>query len=274
MMIQVACLQLNAQSDRLTNLRFAESLIREAASKGATFVLTPENTCGIYPDARTKLAETVSQNEHPAISLFSGLAQELGIWLLAGSLAIKISDHQVHNRSFLFGPDGKIAATYNKIHLFDVQLPTGEVLRESETVCAGNEAVVVQTAFCKLGLTICYDVRFPELYKALAQAGAQIITVPSAFTVPTGKAHWSTLLRARAIETGSFILAPAQTGSHNSVRHTYGHSMIINPWGEVIAQAESQTGFISAELDLDAVFKARSAIPSLLHGRAFHLREE
>ena len=184
-------------------------------------------------------------------------------------MSIKLGDNRIANRSFLFSDTGEIVARYDKIHLFDVDLPTGESHRESDLVRPGEEAVVAETPWAIIGLSICYDLRFAYLYRDLAKAGASILTVPAAFTVPTGKAHWETLLRARAIETGSFVLAPAQCGEHEGGRQTYGHSLIIGPWGEVLADAGEDTGFIIAELDLSAVEKAREAIPALKHDRAY-----
>ena len=177
------------------------------------------------------------------------LAKELNVWLLIGSLAIKVSDTKTANRSFLFAPDGNIMARYSKIHLFDVALASGEVYRESNTVAGGDEAVVADTAFGPIGLSICYDLRFPQLYRRLAQKGAFLFTVPSAFTVPTGEAHWHVLLRARAIENGAFVIAPAQGGTHANGRKTYGHSLIVAPWGEVLAEAGTEPGVIMADID-------------------------
>jgi len=194
---------------------------------------------------------------------FSGLARELGLWLNIGSLALRGAGEKLVNRSLLFAPDGRIAARYDKIHLFDVDLPTGETLRESQAYEGGTAAVLAETGFAPVGLTICYDVRFPHLYRALAQAGAKLFTVPSAFTVPTGEAHWHVLLRARAIETGSFVLAAAQGGRHESGRETYGHSLIVSPWGEVLAEAGIEPGVILAEIDPAAADHARARIPVL-----------
>jgi predicted amidohydrolase len=209
--------------------------------------------------------------EDQSVAGFAQLAMELGIWLNIGSLALKGDGEKLLNRSLLFRPDGTIAARYDKIHLFDVDLPTGEALRESNAYEAGKTAVTAPTPFGRLGLTICYDMRFPHLYRTLAHAGAEFFTVPSAFTVPTGRAHWHVLLRARAIETGSFVLAAAQGGRHESGRETYGHSLIVSPWGEVMAEGGTEPGVVSAELDFGKAATARRSIPALAHDRPYEL---
>jgi deaminated glutathione amidase len=191
---------------------------------------------------------------------------------LAGSLALKGTASKLLNRSLLFAPDGSVAARYDKIHLFDVDLPDGQRLRESETYDGGHDVPVAQTPWGRLGLTVCYDVRFPQVYLALAQAGAAFLTIPSAFTRVTGEAHWHVLLRARAIETGSYILAPAQGGRHESGRETYGHSLIVSPWGEIIAEAGDEPGVVMAELDAAEVLRARRRIPAIFHARSLALK--
>jgi predicted amidohydrolase len=221
------------------------------------------------PDGGAKLAQSFDEAHDPALPVFSALAKELNVWLLIGSLAIKVSDGKTANRSFLFAPDGGVAARYSKIHLFDVALASGEVYRESNTVAGGGEAVVADTALGAIGLTICYDVRFPQLYRRLAQKGAFLFTVPSAFTIPTGEAHWHVLLRARAIENGAFVIAPAQGGLHANGRKTYGHSLIVSPWGEVLAEAGTDPGVIVAEIDPTLSELAREKVPNLQHDRAF-----
>ena len=213
-----------------------------------------------------KLQSCFSADTHPAIPYYAELAKELEIWLLIGSMAIKVGD-KMANRSFLFSDKGDVVATYDKIHLFDVDLPTGESHRESDHVQAGTKAVTADTPWGKIGMSICYDVRFAYLYRKLAHMGASIMTVPAAFTVPTGQAHWKTLLRARAIETGAFVLAPGQCGEHEGGRKTYGHSLIIDPWGDVLAEADDKPCIITAELDLSVVAKTRNAIPALKHDR-------
>lgn len=261
---------MNAKADIETNLEDASTLIREAAEKGATFIATPENTDRIFMDAARKIETCPRVGEHPGVEHFSNLAKELGVTLLIGSMALKLSDTKLANRSHFFAPDGRLVTTYDKIHMFDVQLSDKEAYKESETFEGGKRSVLIETPQANIGLSICYDLRFPHLYRNLAKMGADILCVPSAFTVPTGKAHWHTLLRARAIETGCFVMAPAQVGEHHSGRLTYGHSLIIAPWGEIIAEAvEDRAGIITAELDLELVEKARKAVPSLYNGREF-----
>ncbi|HEX2758981.1 MAG TPA: carbon-nitrogen hydrolase family protein [Rhizomicrobium sp.] len=266
---KAACVQLRSSDDVAENIRETVRLVREAAARGAAFVATPENTSLMAPDGGAKLAQSYDEAHDPALPVFSDLARELKIWLLAGSLAIRVSDTKTANRSFLFAPDGHIAARYSKIHLFDVQLASGEVYRESSTVAGGGEAVVADTPWGKIGLSICYDVRFAQLYRRLAQKGAFLFTVPSAFTVPTGSAHWHVLLRARAIENGAFVIAPAQGGEHANGRKTYGHSLIVSPWGEVLAEAGTDPCVIVADIDPELSAEVRAKVPSLEHDRAF-----
>lgn len=265
--LNVALVQMNSGPAIAENLTVMEDLIREAADRGATFILTPENSCHIRAPAVEKLKSSPDELDHPAIKLAATLASELGVSLLIGSVSVKVSPDRIANRSYLFDANGDNVAKYDKIHLFDVDLETGERHRESDLVAPGTQVTVARMPFGTVGMSICYDLRFAYLYRAMAKAGATIMTVPSAFTVPTGEAHWSTLLRARAIETGSFVLAPAQTGEHEGGRRTYGHSMIVGPWGEVIAEAGDEPCVITAELDLSAVERARTAIPSLKHDR-------
>jgi predicted amidohydrolase len=266
---KAACVQLRSSDDVAENIRDTARLVREAASRGASFVATPENTTLMAPDGGAKLARSHDEAHDPALPVFSALAKELNIWLLIGSLAIKVSDSKTANRSFLFAPDGSIAARYSKLHLFDVTLASGEAYRESDTVEGGGEAVLAKTPLGVIGLSICYDVRFPHLYRRLAQDGAFLFTVPSAFTVPTGQAHWHVLLRARAIENGAFVIAPAQGGLHANGRKTYGHSLIVSPWGEILAEAGTDPGVILAEIDPHLSVQARARVPSLLHDRAY-----
>lgn len=268
-MFRAACVQLRSSDDVAANIRDTVTLVREAHARGATFIATPENTSLMAPDGGAKLTSSHPEAEDPALPVFRALARELGIWLLIGSLAIKVSDTHTANRSFLIAPDGAIAARYSKIHLFDVTLAGGESYRESGTVAGGSEAVTADTAFGRTGMTICYDVRFPHLYRRLAQKGAFLFTVPSAFTVPTGEAHWHVLLRARAIENGAFVLAPAQGGLHANGRKTYGHSLIVAPWGEILAEAGTEPCVIIADIDPELSRAARGKIPSLEHDRSF-----
>src|SRR6201996_8349896 len=266
---KAACVQLRSSDDVAENIRTTSDLIREAKGKGAQFVATPENTTLMAPDGGAKLAQSYDEAHDPALPAFAALAEELGIHLLIGLLAIKVSDTKTANRSFLIDPKGHVTARYSKIHLFDVNLPSGEKYRESNTVAGGDAAVLADTQWGKIGLTICYDLRFPQLYRALTQKGAFLLTVPSAFTETTGKAHWHVLLRARAIENGAFVLAPAQGGTHANGRKTYGHSMIVAPWGEVLAEAGTEPGVIVAEIDPAAVTDARQRVPNLQHDRDF-----
>jgi predicted amidohydrolase len=266
---KAACVQLRSSDDVAENIRETVRLVREAAARGAVFVATPENTTLMAPDGGAKLAQSYDEAHDPALPVFSDLAKELKIWLLAGSLAIRVSETKTANRSFLFAPDGRISARYSKIHLFDVQLASGEVYRESHTVAGGDEAVMAETPWGGIGLSICYDVRFPQLYRRLAQKGAFLFTVPSAFTVPTGSAHWHVLLRARAIENGAFVVAPAQGGEHANGRKTYGHSLIVSPWGDVLAEAGTDPGVIVADIDPELSAEARAKVPNLQHDRQF-----
>ncbi|HEX3808744.1 MAG TPA: carbon-nitrogen hydrolase family protein [Rhizomicrobium sp.] len=266
---RAACVQLRSSDDVEENIRTASELIREAKGQGAQFVGTPENTTLMAPDGGAKLEKSFAEDHDPALPKFRALTEELGIWLLVGSLAIKVSERKTANRSFLINPRGGIAASYDKIHLFDVDLPSGEQYRESNTVAGGDRAVLAETSWGKVGLTICYDLRFPNLYRTLSKAGAFMLTVPSAFTETTGKAHWHTLLRARAIENGAFVFAPAQGGTHANGRKTYGHSLIVSPWGEIIAEAGTEPGVIVADIDPALSQDARARIPNLQHDRDF-----
>ena len=269
MTFRTACVQLRSSDDVELNIRATCDFIRDAHGQGAQFIATPENTTLMAPDGGAKLERSFAEDSDPALPRFCALAEELGVWLLIGSLAIKVSETKTANRSFLIEPKGRIAARYDKIFLFDVDLPSGEAYRESKTVAGGNRAVVTDLPWGRLGFSICYDLRFPQLYRKLAQAGASILAVPSAFTETTGKAHWHVLLRARAIENGAFVIAPAQGGTHANGRKTYGHSMIVAPWGEILAEGGTEPGVILADIDLDAVKSARERVPSLRHDRDF-----
>src|SRR5580700_806580 len=269
-MLRVGLIQLRTPADQGAALAQAEPLVREAAAKGATLIATPEGT-NILQRNKTALFERMAPAEADVAVLgLRRLADELGVWLLIGSALVRREDGKCANRAILVDPSGAVTATYDKLHMFDVDLPTGERIRESSSYTPGDRAVTAEAAGAKLGLTICYDVRFPALHNALAKAGAQILTVPAAFTRPTGAPHWEVLLRARAIETGAFVIAPAQGGLHEDGRATWGHSMAVSPWGEVIALADhDEPCALLAELDLDAVAKARAAIPALRNERAF-----
>jgi predicted amidohydrolase len=267
--IEAACIQMRATEDVAENIRAASDLIRQAAKQGAQFVVTPENTNLMAADAGAKLEKSFAEDRDPAVPAFAKLADELGIWLLIGSLAIKVAPDKTANRSYLFGPDGRCEARYDKIHLFDVDLPSGERYRESNTVAPGDEAVAVSLPWGRLGMTVCYDLRFPQLYRTLAKAGAEIFAIPSAFTETTGKAHWHVLLRSRAIENGCFVIAPAQGGTHANGRKTYGHSLIVGPWGDILAEGGIEPGVIRATIDLEQVAVARGQMPSLSHDRPY-----
>ncbi len=268
--MKLALVQLNSGPTITGNLPVVEKIIREAAAQGATFIATPENTCRMAKDNDQRWAESFEEQDHPAIGFYAALAQELSIHLLIGSLSSLRIGNKLANRSYLFAPDGSIKASYDKIHLFDVDLDKGESYRESDLIKAGDKVITSDIEGVSIGLTICYDLRFPDLYRTLGKQGVKIITIPAAFTVPTGKAHWETLLRARAIENGAFILAPAQGGVHESGRATYGHSLVVNPWGQVIAhKADDTPGILICDIDLDEVSKARAAIPSLKHDRDY-----
>ena len=262
---KAACVQLRSTGDVAQNIRDTSALVREAAGQGARFIATPENTNIMAQDNRAKLAATFDEPNDPSLPAFSALAKDLKIWLLIGSLHIKVNDTRTANRSFLLAPDGTVQARYDKIHLFDVTVAQGESYRESSQVEGGQTCVLADTELGPVGMTICYDLRFPQLYRRLAQAGAFAFTIPSSFTVPTGQAHWHVLMRARAIENGAFVIAPAQGGLHDNGRKTYGHSMIVGPWGDVLAEAGSDPGVIVAEIDPALSAAARAKVPSLQH---------
>lgn len=265
-----ACIQMRSSRDVSDNVEAASAMVVEAARSGAQFVSTPEMTSLLETDRASQFAKTMSEADDAALARFCDVAAAAHVWLHIGSLPIKVSEEKLANRGFLIRPDGLIAGRYDKIHMFDVDLAGGESYRESRNYQAGSEAVLADLPWGRLGLTICYDLRFPQLYRALAQAGAGILTVPAAFTQQTGAAHWHVLLRARAIETGCYVLAAAQGGVHDCGRHTYGHSLVVAPWGEVIAEcAGEEPGVLLAEIDMGEVARARSRVPSLAHDRAY-----
>jgi predicted amidohydrolase len=271
--IRVGLVQARSPAKPAAALDHLTPLVREAAAAGARFVLTPEASNMMQRRRDARDAHLTDEATDPVVAGLAALAGELGIWLLIGSAMVRTGrddDDRAANRSLLIDPSGQTVARYDKLHVFDVDLPGGESYRESASVRPGEAAVVADTPFGRLGLSICYDLRFPHLFRTLARAGANIITVPAAFTVPTGRAHWETLLRARAIETGAFVLAPAQGGAHEDGRATWGHSLVIDPWGEVVARSDDDaTGVLMADLDMSAVGRARAAIPSLSHDRDF-----
>jgi deaminated glutathione amidase len=270
--MRIAALQMNSGTEPGPNLDQLEGLAREAAGQGATYLLSPEVSI-VFAENRDGLRAVAGPWENnPAIARVSALAAELGVHLHLGSLAVALPDGRFANRSVLFRPDGSIAATYDKIHLFDATLPGLRNYRESETYAGGSEAVLAPLGDMTIGFTICYDVRFPALHRALAEAGATLIAVPAAFTVPTGEAHWSVLLRARAIETGAYIVAAAQAGQHQNGRATYGHSMVIDPWGRIIVELGGDgPGIALADIDRAAVTEARAKVPALDNARPFSL---
>jgi deaminated glutathione amidase len=273
--MRIALVQLNSTDMPLENLPITEGFIRDAAAKGAEFVLTPEVT-NIVSTSRTHQNDVLYlEADDPTLKRLSEVAAELGIWLLIGSLAFKTgdADGRFANRSFLIGPDGAVVAKYDKIHMFDVDIDAVESWRESDGYRPGDQAMLAKTPIGRIGMVICYDLRFPYLHRDLAKAGAEIITQPSAFSPVSGVAHWQVLLRARAIETGCYILAPAQCGDHKisteKQRSTHGHSLAISPWGEVLADGGTQPGVTLVDIDLAEVARARARIPSLNHDRAY-----
>jgi predicted amidohydrolase len=265
-----ACVQMRSGRDPLANRDAAVALIREAVAQGADFVQTPEMTSLLERD-RAKFQDHVGPQERdPTLAALREVAREAGIVVHVGSLPVRAGE-KVANRAFLIGTDGEIVASYDKIHLFDVDLPNGETWRESNTYSGGDRAVLAETPWGLLGLTICYDVRFAGLYRTLAEAGASLLSAPACFTKQTGEAHWHVLHRARAIETGSFMISAAQGGRHEDGRETYGHSLIVDPWGRILAEGGTEPGVFLAEIDLGLVADARSRIPTLKHGRPFQV---
>ena len=267
--LKVACIQTNSKSDPNINVREVSSLIRAARSNGAELITTPEVVGMLEPNREKALNKAQPENYHGVLREFRALSRDLAIWLLIGSISIKLSNGKLANRSFLINPDGQIIARYTKIHMFDVEVNDGSIYRESATYQPGTSACLARTPWGLVGLTICYDIRFPALYRDLAKAGAKIIFIPSAFTEVTGEAHWHILQRARAIENGCFIVSAAQTGMHEQNRKTFGHSIIVDPWGNILADADKDVGFITADLDLNLVDEVRKKIPSLTHDREY-----
>jgi predicted amidohydrolase len=270
---KAAMIQMRSGLTPAANLDAAVRMIGEAKFAGANYVLTPEMT-NIMAVKRERLFATIVEEEADAsLATLRELARKLGIFVHVGSLAIKLTSEKAANRSFLIGPKGQIAARYDKIHMFDVDLPDGESYRESRSYRPGEQAVICDLPWGRMGLTVCYDLRFPALYRALAEAGATMLAIPSAFTQQTGEAHWHVLNRARAIENGCFVFAAAQGGKHESGRETYGHSLIVDPWGRILAEGGTEPGVVMAEIDLAEVSKARARIASLQHGRRFEIVE-
>ena len=267
--LRVACLQLNSGSDLPANVATVRALAREAAGNGAQFVLTPEYAFMLDGRGRVMRDGALPAEGGEVLAEMRALARELQVWLLLGSLTVRTEEERIANRSVLVAADGAIIASYDKIHMFDVTLPDGKIIRESSAYLPGDRAVIADTPWGKLGLTVCYDLRFPALFRALARAGASIISVPSSFQRQTGKAHWHPLLRARAIENECFILAPAMCGDHPGDRQTYGHSLIVDPWGEILTDGGEVPGIVYGEIDPARVAKVRRMMPSLEHDREF-----
>ncbi|WP_421730434.1 carbon-nitrogen hydrolase family protein [Brevundimonas sp.] len=271
--LDIALIQTRTPATPEAALSHVEPLIRKAAAEGARFILTPEVTNFVEQRRDRRGLSTTDEDQDIVVLGLRRLAAELGVWLLIGSAIVKsghAGDDRAANRSLLIDTGGGVVGRYDKLHVFDVDLANGETYRESATIRPGDGATVADTPWGRLGMAVCYDIRFPHLFRQLAKAGAAMISVPAAFTVPTGEAHWETLLRARAIETGAFILAPAQGGTHEDGRKTWGRSTIVGPWGEIIAKADDDApGVLHARLDMAAVEKARGSVPALKHDRDF-----
>ena len=272
--MKVAALQLCASDDPVVNLAHTLSMVQQASEAGAQFIATPEVTNCVSSSRRRQNEVLALQENDQTLAAMCTAAARFGVWISVGSLALKLpDDDRFTNRSFMIDPSGQIVAQYDKIHMFDVTLSETEQYRESDGYRAGDHAVIADTAFGKIGMTICYDIRFPHLYRGLAKSGASILLIPAAFAQPTGRAHWEVLLRARAIETGCYVIAAAQTGEHQTSqrrpRKTYGHSMIVSPWGEIMADAGEDQGIIYADLDLSLVESTRARVPSILSNQSF-----
>jgi predicted amidohydrolase len=264
-LISVSCLQYTSTTNELHTLKIIKPLINKAVDIGSDIIALPECATSLQGDSSNTIRLAKTESKNISLEILKEIAKTNSVHILIGSLPIKINN-KIANRSFLIGPNGKTLYKYDKIHMFDVNLPNGEIYKESDTYSPGSKAILAKVKLqkiVKIGMTICYDLRFPKLFQDLAINGAEIITVPSAFSKNTGKLHWHTLLRARAIETGCFIIAPAQTGTHSHGRKTYGHSLIISPWGKIIADAKRDTNLINAKINLDIVKEARLAIPNL-----------
>jgi len=270
---KAAMIQMRSGLTPAANLDAAVAMIGEAKSAGADYVLTPEMTNIMEVKRERLFAAIVEEDADTSLATFRELARKLGITIHVGSLAIRLTSEKAANRSFLIDPKGQIAARYDKIHMFDVDLANGESYRESRSYRPGEQAVISDLPWGRLGLTVCYDLRFPALYRALAEAGCTMLAIPSAFTKQTGEAHWHLLVRARAVENGCFVFAAAQGGKHESGRETFGHSLIVDPWGRILAEGGTEPGLVMAEIDMAEVAKARARIPSLQHGRRFEIVE-
>jgi predicted amidohydrolase len=266
---RVALLQMQTGNDLAANLEAVTAMTREAAANGARFVLTPEYALMMDGSGRTMRERALAQDGSPALPQLQALAKELSIWLLAGSLTLKTDSERIANRSILISADGVIEASYDKIHMFDATLPDGKTIKESSAYCPGARAVTADTPWGTLGLTVCYDLRFPQLYRSLAKAGARFITIPSSFQRATGKDHWHPLIQARAIENACFVFAPAMCGEHPGNRSTYGHSLVVDPWGKILADGGEAPGIVYADVDPSRVDKVRGMLPCLQHDVEF-----
>lgn len=267
--VRIACLQTRSGNDFAANLAALTAMAREAAAGGARFIFSPEYVLMMDGSGRVMRENALDASGEPAVSALAALSRELGVWHLVGSLTLKSRDGRMFNRSLLISERGEVVATYDKIHMFDATLPSGTVIRESSAYRPGERAVVAPTPWGVLGMTVCYDLRFPHLYRSLAQHGAVMLAVPSSFQRETGSAHWHTLLTARAIENACFVIAAAMCGDHPGKRSTYGHSLVVDPWGEVLADGGEAPGVVYADLDLARVESVRAMLPSLTHDRPF-----
>ena len=267
--VRIACLQTNSGNDYAANLATLSAMAREAVAGGAKFVFSAEYALMMDGSGRTMREKAQDAAGEPALSALVALSRELGVWQLVGSLTLMSDDGRMFNRSVLISDEGGVVASYDKIHMFDATLPSGTVIKESSAYRPGEHAVIAATPWGPLGMTVCYDLRFPQLYRALARGGATMLAIPSSFQRETGKAHWHVLLRARAIENASFVIAPALCGDHPGKRMTYGHSLVIDPWGEVLADGGEAPGVVYADLDLGQIEKVRGMLPSLTHDRPF-----
>jgi deaminated glutathione amidase len=271
---KAACVQFSARPEIETNLKTSLRLTREAAKAGAKLVTLPEYFSGVRTEGHRLVPTAFRESENPAIPALAAAAKELGLWILLGSLGIVRADGRIDNRSYVLDPAGRIAARYDKIHLFDVDLEAGKEYRESATIAPGSMAVVADTPWGGLGLSICYDLRFPQLFRRLAHEGATMLAIPAGFTRLTGKAHWHVLCRARAIENGAYVIAPCQNGTLEGGAECFGHSLIVDPWGEILADGGEDEGVVIAEIDPAKVTEARHRIPALTHDRDFSTERE
>ncbi len=270
-LLKVACLQTQAYAEAADALQHALQLAQDAVNQGATFLLLPEYSGGLKTSGRSFAPPVFSEFEHPVVNGLCNFAAQKNVWIVLGSVAITGDDGLFYNRTFLIDDCGNIQCRYNKLHLFDIHLSNTQSYLESATVKPGNQAILLKTPFAVIGLSICYDLRFPQLYRDLAQAGAEILLVPAAFTKKTGEAHWHILNRARAIENGAFVIAPCATGSIDGGGESYGHSLVVDPWGEVLADGGELPGIVTAQIDLDVVAQTRSRIPSLEHDKPYQV---